>query len=391
MKCLTLFACLFAFATAQNLRGLQAIDDYDPNDPNDVDYSNGGTQNNDYPQTTEEPPKGKMKIYGDDAYEPVYTAEQQKRLGVDKFGNSYGAGKNPMNPGQKKPQQSKNKWGQKGNSQQQQWGQKQQQWGQKGNSQKQQWGQKGNSQQQWGQKGNSQQQQNKNRWSQKGKWTQQFYNKEHKCTVTKIPANLQTQYKSEFKALDVDNNGYLDSKEFKDEGAKISDAFSNFRKGKKPTWYNKGHKNGNNNQNGGRGGNQNGGRGGYGRGNQNGGQNNQNGGGFGGFGRGGNQNGGQHNQHGGRGRGRGGRQLADKSGSNFWEYLQHQGFVSQKPKQSTKDRMDSRRAAQVFKKFDQDHNNKVSLCEYENAMYRTEMLEKRMSGKKNNGIVVVHG
>merc|ERR1711934_779542 len=204
-----------------------------------------------------------------------------------------------------------------------------------------------------------------NNYQNKGKWTQQFYNKEHKCTVTKIPANLQTQYKSEFKALDVDNNGYLDSKEFKDEGAKISDAFSNFRKGKKPTWYNKGHKNGNNNQNGGRGGNQNGGRGGYGRGNQNGGQNNQNGGGFGGFGHGGNQNGGQHNQHGGRGRGGGGRQLADKdaSGSNFWEYLQHQGFVSHKPKQSTKDRMDSRRAAQVFKKFDQDH-------------------------KKNNGIVV---
>merc|ERR1712010_169079 len=289
----------------------------------------------------------------------------------------------------------------------------------KGNSQQHQWGQKGNSQQnnnKWGQKGND--------YQNKGKWTQQFYNKEHKCTVTKIPANLQTQYKSEFKALDVDNNGYLDSKEFKDEGAKISDAFSNFRKGKKPTWYKNGHKNGNNdndrhhnvdgnNQNGGhrrpgRGGNQNGGqngggKGGFGRGNQNGGQqNNQNGGGFGGFGRGGNQNGGQqNNQNGGRGRGdrgqrrnRGGhRQLADKdaSGSNFWEYLQHQGFVSQKPKQSAKDRMDSRRAAQVFRKFDQDRNNKVSLCEYENAMYRTEMLEKRMSSKKNNGIVVVHG
>merc|ERR1712150_334193 len=56
--------------------------------------------------------------------------------------------------------------------------------------------------------------------------------------------------------------------------------------------------------------------------------------------------------------------------------------MGQKPKQSTKDRMDSRRAAQVFRKFDQDHNNKVSLCEYENAMYRTEMLEKRMSAKK---------
>merc|ERR1719326_182315 len=265
-------------------------------------------------------------------------------------------------------------------------GRKKQQWGQKGNSKKQQWGQKRNPEQQWGQKGN-QQQQNKNRWSQKGKWTQQFYNKEHKCTVTKIPANLRTQYQSEFKALDVDNSGYLDSKEFKDEGAKISDAFSNFRKGKKPTWYHKGHKNGNNdndkhhnvdgnNQNGGhrrpgRGGNQNGG--------QNGGQ--------------------QNNQNGGRGRGdrgqrrnRGGhRQLADKSGADFWKYLQSKGFVSQKPKQSAKDRMDSMRAAQVFRKFDQDHNNKVSLCEYENAMYRTEMLEKRMSGKRNNGIVVVHG
>merc|ERR1719326_1068376 len=298
-------------------------------------------------------------------------------------------GQNQQQWGQKKQQ-----WGQQGNSQKQQWGQK-------GNSQKQQWGQKRNPEQQWGQKGNSQQQQNKNRWSQKGKWTQQFYNKEHKCTVTKIPANLRTQYQSEFKALDVDNNNYLDSKEFKDEGAKISDAFSNFRKGKKPTWYHKGHKNGNNdndrhhnvdgnNQNGGhrrpgRGGNQNGG---------------QNGGGFGGFGRGGNQNRGQqNNQNGGRGRGdrgqrrnRGGhRQLADKSGADFWKYLQSKGFVSQKPKQSAKDRMDSMRAAQVFRKFDQDHNNKVSLCEYENAMYRTEMLEKRMSGKRNNGIVVVHG
>ena len=56
-----------------------------------------------------------------------------------------------------------------------------------------------------------------------------------------------------------------------------------------------------------------------------------------------------------------------------------------------KERLDSMRAAQVFRKFDQDRNNKVSLCEYENAMYRTEMLEKRMSSKKNNGIVVVHG
>merc|ERR1711934_250029 len=282
------------------------------------------------------------------------------------------------------------------------------QWGQKGNSKQQQWGQKGNSKQrQWGQKGNSQQ--NKNRWQNKGKWTQQFYNKEHKCTVTKIPKNLQTQYQTEFKALDVDNNGHLDSKEFQDEGEKISEAFSSFRKGKKPSWY-KGNKNGNNNQNGGRqnggrGGNQNGGRnnqngGGFGRGNQNGGRN-QNGGGFGGFGRGGNQNGGQqNNQNGGRGRGdrgqrrnRGGRQLADKDeGGNFWKYLQQQGFISQKPKQSDKDKMESRRAANVFKKFDQDHNNQVSLCEYENAMYRTEMLEKRMGAKnKNNGVVVVHG
>merc|ERR1712010_403423 len=150
------------------------------------------------------------------------------------------------------------------------------------------------------------------------------------------------------------------------EGEKISEAFSSFRKGKKPSWY-KGNKNGNNNQNGGR---QNGGRGG-----------NQNGGGFGR----GNQNGGQqNNQNGGRGRGdrgqrrnRGGRQLADKDeGANFWKYLQQQGFISQKPKQSDKDKMESRRAANVFKKFDQDHNNQVSLCEYENAMYRTEMLEK---------------
>lgn len=205
--------------------------------------------------------------------------------------------------------------------------------------------------------------------------------------MTKIPAKVQTQYQSEFKALDVDNNGFLDSKEFKDEGAKISDAFSNFRKGKKPTWYNKGHKNGKNDSDKHHnvdGNNQNGGHKRPG----------QNGGGFGGFGRGGQQN----NQNGGRGRGdrgqrrnRGGhRQLADKGdGGDFWKYLQQQGFVSQKPKQSTKDRMDSRRAAGVFRKFDQDHNNKVSLCEYENAMYRTEMLEKRMSAKKDT--VVVHG
>ena len=200
--------------------------------------------------------------------------------------------------------------------------------------------------------------------------------------MTKIPAKSQTQYKSEFNALDVDNNGYLDSTEFKDEGAKISDAFSNFRKGKKSSWYNKGNKNGNINQNGSRGG--------YGRGNQNGGQNNQHGGGFGGFGRGGNQTGSRGRGDRGQRRNRGGhRQLADASGADFWKYLQSKGFVSQKPKQSTKDRMDSMRAAQVFRKFDQDRNNKVSLCEYENAMYRTEMLEKRMSSKKDT--VVVHG
>ena len=270
-------------------------------------------------------------------------------------------------------------------------GQKLQQWGQKDRySQKQQSGQKDRYSQiqQWrqkqrGQKGDSQQQQ-------KGKWTQQFYNKEHKCTVTKIPAEKQAQYESEFKALDVDNNGYLDSKEFKDEGAKISDAFSNFRKGKKPSWYNKGNKNGTTKatrtvittktaaeaamvvetkmaakttnmavalaalvvvvtktaaE--------------------------------------GVERGQCRNR-------RGHRQLADKGdGADFWKYLQQQGFVSQKPKQSTKDRMDSMRAAQVFRKFDQDHNSKVSLCEYENAMYRTEMIEKRMSAKKDT--VVVHG
>jgi len=262
-------------------------------------------------------------------------------------------------------------------------GQKLQQSGQRDRySQKQQSGQKDRYSQiqQWrqkqrGQKGDSQQQQNKNRWSQKGKWTQQFYNKEHKCTVTKIPAEKQTQYQSEFKALDVDNNGYLDSKEFKDEGAKISDAFSNFRKGKKPSWY-KGRKSGKNdsdkthNVDG----------------------NKQIGGHRDGSKQTGHRRPGQDSSRGGRGQRRnrdGPRQLADASGADFWKYLQSKGFVSQKPKQSTKDRLDSIRAAQVFRKFDQDHNNKVSLCEYENAMYRTEMIEKRFSAKKDT--VVVHG
>merc|ERR1719482_1039099 len=107
MKCFTVITCLIAFAAAQNLRRL----DLATGDDEKAYYSSGGnTQDNNLPQysqTTMEPPKGKMRIYGNEGpveYEPVYTAEQQKRLGVDKYGNVVetfgggGGGYDPLNP-----------------------------------------------------------------------------------------------------------------------------------------------------------------------------------------------------------------------------------------------------------------------------------------------------
>merc|ERR1712051_1168951 len=85
-------------------------------------------------------------------------------------------------------------------------------------------------------------------------------------------------------------------------------------------------------------------------------------------------------------------------GDDFMNYLKQHGFtgnvddVKKKMSQDMKDKADGLRASRVLTKFDRDNNHKVSLCEFEQAMYRTQMLEKRMqmgNGKKD--YVVVHG
>jgi len=51
---------------------------------------------------------------------------------------------------------------------------------------------------------------------------------------------------------------------------------------------------------------------------------------------------------------------------------------------------DADRAARVFNKFDADNNHAISLCEYENAMYREKTTDD-MFGGGGDGPVVVHG
>merc|ERR1712046_68579 len=53
-----------------------------------------------------------------------------------------------------------------------------------------------------------------------------------------------------------------------------------------------------------------------------------------------------------------------------------------------RERADAMRAARVFKKFDQNDSHYISLCEFENAMYKEEMQD---GGNNNDGPVVVHG
>merc|ERR1719163_710175 len=53
-----------------------------------------------------------------------------------------------------------------------------------------------------------------------------------------------------------------------------------------------------------------------------------------------------------------------------------------------KERADAMRASRVFKKFDDNQSQYISLCEYENAMYK-EKLED--GGNDNDGPVLVHG
>merc|ERR1712224_388838 len=82
------------------------------------------------------------------------------------------------------------------------------------------------------------------------------------------------------------------------------------------------------------------------------------------------------------------RQLADEN-SDFWKYLESRGFIKPQKTQKEKDRDEANRAGKVFQKFDRDGNDHVSLCEYENAMYRTEMMEKQMKQKGGEDKIVV--
>merc|ERR1712151_895702 len=60
----------------------------------------------------------------------------------------------------------------------------------------------------------------------------------NKCDLHTIPKDLQHQYAMEFQALDKNNNGYVDTKEFKDKGKQLADVFTNYCKNK---WSNRRH------------------------------------------------------------------------------------------------------------------------------------------------------
>merc|ERR1740138_91886 len=53
-----------------------------------------------------------------------------------------------------------------------------------------------------------------------------------------------------------------------------------------------------------------------------------------------------------------------------------------------KERQDAYRAARVFKQFDDNNSHYISLCEFENAMYKQSLQD---GGDNNDGPVVVHG
>merc|ERR1712151_131119 len=52
------------------------------------------------------------------------------------------------------------------------------------------------------------------------------------CDLHNIPKDLQHQYAMEFQAMDKNNNGYLNTNEFKGKGKQLADVFSNYRKNK---------------------------------------------------------------------------------------------------------------------------------------------------------------
>ena len=53
-----------------------------------------------------------------------------------------------------------------------------------------------------------------------------------------------------------------------------------------------------------------------------------------------------------------------------------------------KESAEAMRASRVFKKFDENQSHYISLCEYENAMYKETLKD---GGNNNDGAVVVHG
>jgi len=230
----------------------------------------------------------------------------------------------------------------------------------------------------------------------KGSW-HDFFNryKSHACTTKYVPKDLLARYKSEFEALDTNHDGSISPAEFAGTGAKIASSFAGLRKGHSKGGHGSGQHH-------------------YGHGMEGSGSSSHH---FGGRGSGA--------SHGGFGHGN--RQLADKkygsydksryagkydksgksgydksgksgksssSGkSSWWKYLQSHGFVRKTTPMTaaSKDAKEAKMAASVFSKFDKNHSKTISVCEFENAMYRTESLEKRLGMKTDGNIVVVHG
>jgi len=55
-----------------------------------------------------------------------------------------------------------------------------------------------------------------------------------------------------------------------------------------------------------------------------------------------------------------------------------------------KEKSDAMRAQRVFNKFDENHSHSISLCEFENAMYKEKLEDDKFGGNKD-GPVIVHG
>merc|ERR1712083_289543 len=78
------------------------------------------------------------------------------------------------------------------------------------------------------------------------------------------------------------------------------------------------------------------------------------------------------------------------SKSSWWKYLESHGFVKKTTPMTaaSKAAKEAKMAAGVFSKFDQNHSKSISVCEFENAMYRTESMEKRLGMSTDDNIVV---